>query len=680
MGAHAALAHVSEAIPGTVDFHDPNAFARCPRATGLVISPDGRRLVITVGVPGDRGRFVPSLWEYDLEREGPAIRVTRSPRGEGMPAFTPEGDLVFLASREGAGTGAALWRLPHRGEAEVLVRHPGGVRGFTMAASSGAIAYTADLAPGAKDAHESLRLRQERIRTGTDAVLYTSGAVRYLGRELGPEEPHLYFLAHGAESATDLGGLGLGWATGTDTALSPDGSLVAYTRNVDGGVPDGNRTAVVIAKTDTGDLVCVLEEPRTLHYAPAFTADGFRVLCRKEIQGTYDRPPRETLVLVDLLSGKSTDLLPDGESWPREVLVSPVPGDGTVWFTADDQGHAPIFRLDPEGSITRLTGDGAHRSLCASPDGRTLYALRSGVGEPPRPVRVSTGGGPPSAAIPFSPSGTVRPREGVEVRARGADGFPLRALLVLPEDASGESPAPLLVCLHGGPHTSWSDWSWEWNPRVFTDRGYAVLLPDPAMSTGYGRRMLERGWASWGGTACEDVLALTDAAQARPEVDGVRAAVAGSSFGGFLANRLAAATDRFQAIVSCSAQWDLRSFRAGTDSPWQFERFFENPETGEQRYDAESPHLNAARITAPVLVCHGGRDHRVPVEQSLALFHDVRKHGTPVTFLYFPRENHGVTSAGNLALRYTVILDFLDLHMPDEPHRVRVGADRGERP
>ena len=30
-------------------------------------------------------------------------------------------------------------------------------------------------------------------------------------------------------------------------------------------------------------------------------------------------------------------------------------------------------------------------------------------------------------------------------------------------------------------------------------RGYAVLLPDPALSTGYGQDFIQRGWGAWGG-------------------------------------------------------------------------------------------------------------------------------------------------------------------------------------
>ncbi len=92
-----------------------------------------------------------------------------------------------------------------------------------------------------------------------------------------------------------------------------------------------------------------------------------------------------------------------------------------------------------------------------------------------------------------------------------ADGTRIRGWLVLPEGASADKPAPLLLWVHGGPMASWNSWSWRWNPWLMAARGYAVLLPDPALSTGYGHHMIVRGYDHWGGNPYTDVMAITDA-------------------------------------------------------------------------------------------------------------------------------------------------------------------------
>ena len=47
-----------------------------------------------------------------------------------------------------------------------------------------------------------------------------------------------------------------------------------------------------------------------------------------------------------------------------------------------------------------------------------------------------------------------------------------------------------------------------------------VLLPDPALSTGYGQDFIQRGWGSWGDAPYTDLMAITDAVEARVDIHG----------------------------------------------------------------------------------------------------------------------------------------------------------------
>ena len=104
--------------------------------------------------------------------------------------------------------------------------------------------------------------------------------------------------------------------------------------------------------------------------------------------------------------------------------------------------------------------------------------------------------------------------------------------------------------------------AWRWNPWLLAARGYAVLLPDPALSTGYGQDFIQRGWGAWGGPPYADLMAATDAACAHPRVDATRTAAMGGSFGGYMANWVAGHTDRFAAIVTHASLWALDQFGA----------------------------------------------------------------------------------------------------------------------
>ena len=58
-----------------------------------------------------------------------------------------------------------------------------------------------------------------------------------------------------------------------------------------------------------------------------------------------------------------------------------------------------------------------------------------------------------------------------DVEATAADGTRIQSWLVLPEGASAESPAPLVLWIHGGPLMSWNSWSWRWCPWILAARG-----------------------------------------------------------------------------------------------------------------------------------------------------------------------------------------------------------------
>ncbi|MFE3520941.1 prolyl oligopeptidase family serine peptidase [Streptomyces sp. NPDC059161] len=658
--------------PGDITaFHDLSAFLATPRVTALALSPDGNRLVAAVqSLNGEGNRYVSGLWEIDPAGGREPRRLTRSHKGESAPAFAADGTLYFLSGREdsdpgaaeGTAEGSAVWALPASGEAALIARHPGGIAGFTLARDTGTLAYTAGLLPGAADAEAHGKLRKDRADAKVTAILYESGLTRFWNRDLGPDEAHTFVRTGDDGAAVDAGGQG--FVSEADTALSPDGTRVAHTRFEHGRVPDDHRTVVVVADATTGERLHVVDRAGYAYGAPLFTADGTGLICARQLRETYEEPYSWALVRIDLASGAESELMPDFPNWPAGAVVSPRPDEAALWFTADELGHRPVFRRDPDGTVTRLTVSGAYTSLCVAPDGRTLYALRSAVDAPPTPVRLDAAEPDQEPAELKAPGGVGRlPGTLTEVHTAGDDGFPLRAWLVLPEGASAERPAPLVLVPHGGPHSSWNAWTWRWNPWPFAARGYAVLLPDPAMSSGYGPRMHERGWGQWGGTPYRDLMAMTDTAEARPDIDATRTGLAGASYGGYMANRIATLTDRFKAIVSHAGLWDLPSHQAVTDASAYHRRIFGDPLTRPERHEENSPSFAADRIRTPMLVVHGAKDYRVPVGQGMALFQELQRREVPAKFLYFPDEGHWILTPAHARLWYSALLNFLDHHV-----------------
>ncbi|MBW0105860.1 alpha/beta fold hydrolase [Pseudonocardia sp. KRD291] len=665
-------------------FHDLQEFVGLPRLSGLTLSADGSRLVTTVSeLDPDRTRYVGALWEVDPAGEAPARRLTRGGTGQSAPVFTPDGDLLFSSARpdpdapsEPADSPSALWSLPaHGGEARLLGSRPGGIGGVVVARAAGTVVATSSTLPGAVDADDDERRRTARRESKITAILHDGHPVRHWDHDIGPAEPRLLAAAPvAAPAAASVEGpdARLDWADLTpvpghallETAhnVSPDGRTVVTGWNTAHG-HGAWRSSVVAIDVATGDRRVLLDDPSADFSAPRVSPDGTRVVALRETVPTPERAPRIDLVVVALDGGDPVPVAPDWDRWPAGVRWTA--DSSALVVVADEGGRAPLFRVDPAtGTVLRLTGDhGAYSDPCPSPDGRWVYALRNAVDSPPAPVRVDahTADGVPeplAGPVPEQPL----PGRLTEVTASAADGSALRAWLALPHDASTD-PAPLLLWIHGGPLSSWNAWSWRWNPWLMVARGYAVLLPDPALSTGYGQDFVQRGWGVWGGPPYTDLMAVTDAAEALPEIDAGRTAAMGGSFGGYMANWVAGHTDRFRAIVTHASLWALDQFGPTTDHTeyWRHEM---SPAMAE----ANSPHRHAHAITTPMLVIHGDRDYRVPIGEGLRLWWDLTSRqpdpaANPHRFLYFPDENHWVLSPQHSALWYETVHAFLATHV-----------------
>jgi dipeptidyl aminopeptidase/acylaminoacyl peptidase len=662
-------------------FHELDAYVALPRVGGLALSPDGTRLVTTVATLNPkRTAYVTALWEVDPTGQAPARRLTRSAKGEGTPAFTPAGDVLFVSARpdpdaeEGKDDTAHLWLLPAGGgEARVAGSRPGGIDSVVTAARADTVAVLSSTMPGAVTAEDDEERRKARKDKDVAAILHSSYPIRFWDHDLGPDQPRLL-----AGTVPDGDGA-IEWRDLTPDAraalyeaepeLSPDGAA-AVTAWV---VADGHgatREIVVRIDVATGERTVLADDERFYYYGPRISPDRETVAFIRRLRTAPDRPPQVHLVLVPLAGGEITELAPDWDRWADELRWTP---DGRALIVgAHEQGRSPLFRLDvANGTVVRLTGDdGAYTDPCVSPDGRHVYALRAAIDAPPAPVRLAAeqADQQPTLLQPPAPAVEV-PGSLSEVTATAEDGTPLRAWLVLPPGAESE-PAPLLLWVHGGPLHSWNSWAWRWNPWLMAARGYAVLLPDPALSTGYGQHMVDRGWAQWGGAPFTDLMTITDAAEARADIDRTRTAAMGGSFGGYMANWIAGHTDRFTAIVTHASLWALEQFGPTTD-----DASFWLGEMTEEMATANSPHRYADAITTPMLVIHGDKDYRVPIGEALRLWWDLvyrqdDPEGNPHRFLYFPDENHWILKPQHAIVWYQAVFAFLGEHVRGEPFEV----------
>jgi dipeptidyl aminopeptidase/acylaminoacyl peptidase len=230
--------------------------------------------------------------------------------------------------------------------------------------------------------------------------------------------------------------------------------------------------------------------------------------------------------------------------------------------------------------------------------------------------------------------------------------------------ATDRNPAVLLV--HGGPH---DDLGNEWDTgfhQLLASHGYVVAWTNPRGSISYGRAFADAVAGDLGGAELRDLLAVTDAVAARPDVDPARIGIAGYSHGGFLAATAVTRTDRFAAGACWAPVTDLLSEWGMSDEGrgWGHRVVGLDPVRETHAWRAASPSTHVTGAVPPTLLVHGERDERCPIGQSL-LFHALLDHaGVPTRLVRVPDADHDLFAtprAFELVARET--LAWFDAHL-----------------
>ena len=651
------------------DFTDIDGFLRIPRLTAVTTGPEGR-VVAEIAEADEHGsKLLSALWELDPAGRAPARRLTFAAKGESGPRFAPDGSLLFTSARPDPQTedeeeNAAIWRLPAIGEASVVATAPGGLD-LLAVADDGTLLATTTVLPGAT-LDTDAEARKARKDSARSTIWHTGMPVRFWDHEVDDLTTHLVLIAPGGELRDLTRAVGTIPLRNAGADLAPDAAAVAttWTERVRGGE---TRTSIALIETGTGRRRTFLPaDEHTQYGAPKFSRDG-----------THLAVTRSTVATPSDTTYSFLEIHPVGGGEPVTADVGDLTVNQYVWtesgsllVTGDLHSSGAMLAVNPAtGETTTIADGGVYSSLSAYGD--EVVALRSDVANPARPVLladavVGAGGGgaelPAPGEVPALP-GTL------EWVHADVDGVEVGGWLCVPHSATSAEPAPVMLWIHGGPHGSYNAWSWRWCPWLAVARGYAVLMPDPAMSTGYGHAGLNRGWPRRPDVVYAECETLLDRVLTRGELDAGRTAMLGASFGGFMANWIAGHTDRFDAIVTHAGLWALDQQHRTTDAAAGKMRVHGHEEDNPDWYRAYSPHHAAANVTTPVLITHGNRDYRVPISEALRMWWDLVSawDGEPETmphrFLQLTSENHWVLTPANAVTWNETVLAFCDQHV-----------------
>jgi dipeptidyl aminopeptidase/acylaminoacyl peptidase len=202
---------------------------------------------------------------------------------------------------------------------------------------------------------------------------------------------------------------------------------------------------------------------------------------------------------------------------------------------------------------------------------------------------------------------------------------------------------PLVVQIHGGP-TSQAYRTWRADVQFFTSRGFAFLDVNYRGSTGYGRAYREQLRGQWGVLDAADAISGLRYVAGQGWADGKRAAIRGSSAGGYTVLRvLTLEPDLFRAGVCLYGISELFSLARETH---KFEAHYLDSLIGElplqsERYRERSPIHFADRLRTPLIVFQGADDKVVPPSQSERIVAALKARGVPHEYHLYPGEGHG---------------------------------------
>jgi len=356
-----------------------------------------------------------------------------------------------------------------------------------------------------------------------------------------------------------------------------------------------------------------------------------------------------------------------GESSPGPTWDGP---DGVIALVTDrGRAHPWRFPVDPasgspSGAPVRLArGD--------------VMAHTLGLGGGRITVTATVGERPPELCV-VEPTGDVRPLTAMgsawidglawpEMRCVDAPGpgGPIETWIASPAGA-GDTALPTIVDVHGGPLGAWSP-APSLEVVLLCARGYRVVLPNIRGSASYGGEWISPQLGEWGGPDAEDVHAALDHAIALGLADPERLGALGLSYGGFMVNWLVGTTDRFRAAVSENGVTNQVSAWAHSDSGPEYCRAARmgdptTPEGVEQLW-RQSPLRNVANVRTPLLMLQSEADRRCPAADNEQFFAALRWLRREVEFVLYPEEYHGIQATGRIDRRIdrmTRMLDWFD--------------------
>ncbi len=658
------LLAASPFLSGQKKMLDAEAIWKIQRIGEPAISPDGKTVAFTVR-KFDVEMNTSTRHIYVVAVDGGAPKqITSEGSVNERPKWTPDSKRIAWISNRG-GT-AQVWTMDPDGSAPTQVTTIATEAGGLLVSPDGKnIVFQSSVYPDCADEDCNKKRLDAEAASKVKARVYTALLYRHWTEYQGARRNHLFVVALGGGKVKDLtpGPLDVPpFSLGgpDDYAISPDGAELCFAMKADE-VPAMSTNSDLYVVPMGGGEAKKITVNAAADLSPLYSPDGKYLAYRAQAKAGFESD-KWRLVVMDRTSGVA-NLLTEGLD--RAVGSMTWAGDSKrLFYTIEDRGRVTL-QLTPVaggGSQTVVAGASHLDDVQFSPDGKTMiYTEHSGT----KPVEIF------KAASRSTPVALTKLNDALlaeyeipaleEFYVERADKAKVHSFVLKPFGFDAKKKYPVLFLIHGGPQGAWGQsWSYRWNPQVFANAGFVVVMPNPRGSTGYGQKFTDEISDDWGGKVYDDIMAVVDKVENEAWADKERFAAAGGSYGGYMVNWMLGHTNRFKAFVSHAGVFDLRSMAGETEELWFVSWEFKGmPWDQLETYAKWSPSYFVRDFKTPTLVLHGELDYRVPVGQGMQLFTSLQLQKVPSKMVLFPDEGHWISKPQNSLLWYKSFIDWV---------------------
>ena len=640
------------------------------RVGNPVASPDGRWLVTSVIEPDyDPTKEISDIWLVAADGSAAPRRLTNGPGAKVAPAWSPDGaSLAFVTKAAGDAAPQVYLLSVADGATRRITDWPSGARAPRWRPDGRAILFEATEPPRPGSTRKSA------------ARIYDVMPVRFWNRWLDEHRPHPFVvelrdgaapvdLLHGTKFAASPGFRGIFNTTERDTTetlqakWAPDGNSIVFAAQVNADEMMHTNVYTSLFQLDaTGGEPVKLTAAGESYSDPQFTAAGDALYAIRKRWATDYVSTR--LARLSWPSPSGATVLTG--QWERVIDTYSVAPDGqTIYLSAADDGFNQVFQMPASGGmpepVVRMES-GAFRTI--TPVAGGLAAIFETALQPPEIFRLDT---PPVPLTRFNADRLeqIDAPPPVHFRFIAKNGKRIHNVLFRPAGFDPAKKYPVITLIHGGPAAMSTDaftYSAFWfHPHLLASPGYVVLVTNYTGSIGFGEAFASAVETDvLRGPAQELLEAIAEAARRYDYIDASRQAAVGGSYGGYLVNWLNGHTNQFKCIVCHVGPFNNESQYGTNDGGIDRETRMGGPiwEGGGQWND-QSPFRYAQNFATPMLVSHGERDFRVPLNEGLANFKLLQRRKIPSRFIVFPDEGHMIGNGENARLYWREVSAWL---------------------